>query len=135
MLFPSFVLGNASGEGGTLLVPLSPFFPLFSLSLLSSPSPSFSLSLSQSLFLSFSISFSFPFALSLPLFPSLLRFFFFEGTACTVYFRDVRNDTADCNQLYLYCNKEQYIFSRMNLCTPMCVTFSLRSLSELFFFY
>ena len=41
MLFPSFVLGNASREGGTLFVPLFSFFPLFSLSLLSSHSPSF----------------------------------------------------------------------------------------------
>ena len=37
-------------------------------------------------------------------------FFFFEGTACTVCFRDVRNDTTDCNQLYLYCNKEIFYF-------------------------
>ena len=50
MLFPSFVLGNASGGSGVLLVPLSPFSPL-----LSSPSLSFS----HSLFLSFS--FSLPF--------------------------------------------------------------------------
>ena len=42
MLFPSFVLGNASGESGVLLVPLSPFSPLLSLSLLSSPSSSLS---------------------------------------------------------------------------------------------
>ena len=41
MLFPSFALGNASREGGTFLVPLFPFSPLLSLSLLSSPSPSF----------------------------------------------------------------------------------------------
>ena len=76
MLFPSFVLGNASRESDVLLVPLSPFSPILSLSLLSSPSPSFS----QSLFLSFSFSlplllFSSPF-LFLPL---LVRtpFFFF----------------------------------------------------------
>ena len=73
MLFPSFVLGNAFGESGVLLVPLSPFSPLLSLSLLSSPSPSFS----HSLFLSFSV--------SLPLFLFFLLLFF-EGTACTVYF-------------------------------------------------
>ena len=36
MLFPSFVLGNASGEGGTLFVPLSLFSILLSLPLLSS---------------------------------------------------------------------------------------------------
>ena len=33
VLFPSFVLGNASGEGGTFLVPLSLFSILLSLSL------------------------------------------------------------------------------------------------------
>ena len=31
MLFPSFVLGNASGGGSTFLVPLSPFSILISL--------------------------------------------------------------------------------------------------------
>ena len=36
MLFPSFVLGNVSGEGGTFLVPLSLFSILLSLPLLSS---------------------------------------------------------------------------------------------------
>ena len=33
MLFPSFVLGNASGGGGTFLVPLSLFYVLLSLPL------------------------------------------------------------------------------------------------------
>ena len=70
VLFPSFVLENASGEGGTLFVLLFPFSPLLPLSLLSSPSPSFSHSLFL-LFLFFPISFSFPFAHSLPSFPSL----------------------------------------------------------------
>ena len=126
MLFPSFVLGNASREGGTFLVPLSLFSILLSLPLLSSlsPSPSFSL---PSFLLFFHISFSlFPF-LSHKLFPSifsssplfhlfsllllfsisfsfplsLLRvlfyFIFFEGTACVVYFRSVLDDTTDCN--------------------------------------
>ena len=105
MLFHSFVLGNAFGESGVLLVPLSPFSPLLSLSLLSllslsllsSPSPSFS----HSLFLSFSV--------SLPLFLFFLLLFF-EGIACTVYFRDVRDDTTDCNQLYLHWNKENFSF-------------------------
>ena len=104
MLFPSFVLRNASGESGVLLVPLSPFSPLLSLSLLSSPSPSFS----HSLFLSFSVSlpfFSFSFS-----FPFSFALFFFEGTTCTVYFRDVRDDIADCNQLYLHWNKENFSF-------------------------
>ena len=73
MLFPSFVLGNVSGEGGTFLVPLSLFYVILSLPLPSSlsPSPSFSL----------------PF----------LLLFFFEGTACTVCFQDVMDDTTDCN--------------------------------------
>ena len=117
MLFPSLVVGNASVEGGTFLVSLSLFFPLVSLSLLSSHSPSFSVSLplfpfpSSSLFHLLFLSFR----LSLPFFPSsflsLEGFFFFEGTACTVYLRDVRNETTDCNQLYLYWNKERYFFS------------------------
>ena len=71
MLFPSPVLGNASGEGGVLkeelLVPLSPFSPLLPsllpLSLISSLFPShfpFSFpSRSHSLFLSFPLPFSF----------------------------------------------------------------------------
>ena len=117
------VLGNASGEGDVLkeelLVPLSLFSPLFSslpfLSLLSSPFPSpfpsrsHSLFFSFSSFFSFSLSFSFSFAVSLPLFPSLFLFVeifsVFKGTACTVHSRDVRDGTADCNQLYLYENK------------------------------
>ena len=107
MLFPGFVLGNASGEGGTFLVSLSLFSPLLSLSLLSSHSPSFSVSLplfpfpSSSLFHIFFLSFR----LSLPLFHFSflpLEVFFFEGTSCTVCFRDVKNDATDCNQLYLY---------------------------------
>ena len=66
MLFPSFALGNASRGGSTLLVPLSLFFILLSLPLLSSPSPSFPLF--------FHISFSlFPF-LPHKLFPSLFFF-------------------------------------------------------------
>ena len=82
MLFPSFVLRNAFGEGGTFLVPLSPFSPLLSLSLLSSPSPSFSVSLRLFLFPSSSLFhlFFLSFRLSLPLFPSLflsLEVFFF----------------------------------------------------------
>ena len=70
MLFPSFMLGNASGEGGTFLVPLSLFSILLSLPLLSSLSSSLSFSL-PSFLLFFHISFSlFPF-LSHKLFPSL----------------------------------------------------------------
>ena len=72
MLFTSFVLGNASGGSGVLLVPLSPFYPLLSLSLLSSPSPSFS----HSLFLSFSFPLPFfSFSFSVPF--SFALFFFF----------------------------------------------------------
>ena len=43
MLFPSFVLGNASREGGAFLVPPSLIYILLSLPLLSSPSPFFHL--------------------------------------------------------------------------------------------
>ena len=73
MLFPSFVLGNAFGESGVLLVPLSTFSHL-----LSSPSPS----LSHSLFLSFSVSFPLflfpsPFLLIFLLLPLLVRTLFF----------------------------------------------------------
>ena len=110
MLFPSFVLGNVSEEGGTFLVLLSLFSILLSLPVLSSISPSPSFSLPS--FLTFS---SF---LSHKLFPSLFLFlfstyfhlvflssflpvifslFFFEGTACTMYLQDVRDDTSDCN--------------------------------------
>ena len=74
VLFPSFVLGNAYGEGGTFLVPLSLFSILLSLHFLSSPSPSLSFSLLFFL-LFFPISFSlFPF-LSHKLFPSLFSSF------------------------------------------------------------
>ena len=70
VLFPSFVLGNAYGEGGTFLMPLSLFSILLSLPFLSYPSPSLSFSLLFFL-LFFPISFSlFPF-LSHKLFPSL----------------------------------------------------------------
>ena len=113
MLFPSFVLGNVYGEGGTFLVLLSLFYVLLSLPLLSSlsPSPSFSL---PSFLIFFHISFS---RFSHKLFPSIFSssplfhlfssrfaffflkffFFFFEQTACTMYPQDVRDDTFDCN--------------------------------------
>ena len=149
------MLGNASGEGGVLkeelLVPLflfSPLLPsLLSLSLLSSPFPSpfpshsHSLFFSFSSFFSFSFSFSFSFVLSLPLFPSLflfleIFFFCFEGTACTVYSLDVRYDIVDCNQLYLYCNKEQYIFcfKHESVYSEVC-NFLGCYLAELFVFF
>ena len=66
MLFPSFALWNASGEGSAPLAPFSPFSVPLSLSLLSSPSPSFPLFCH----LSFS---PFPF-LPHKLFPSLFFF-------------------------------------------------------------
>ena len=108
MLFPSFVLGNVSGEGGTLLVLLSLFSILLSLPLfffsfsfyfiLSSSISSFlphlilpfSISYAQTLSIPFSFFSSFP-----PL--SFSSPFFFEGTACTVCFQDVIDDTTDCN--------------------------------------
>ena len=77
ILFPSFVLGNASGEGGASLVSFSPFSFFLSLPLLSSPSPSFSFSLSPFL-LFFHISFSlFPF-LPHKLFPSFFLLLLFS---------------------------------------------------------
>ena len=90
VLFPSFVLGNTSREGGTFFVSLFLFSPPLSLLLISSPSPSFSVSLLLFLlFLLLPIFFLFPFTLSLPLFlfplffslsfthPLSLPFFFF----------------------------------------------------------
>ena len=84
------------------LLLLFQFLFLFSLFLL--------LLFSISFTLTFSSFFSFP-----PPFFSLevFFFFFFEGIACTVCFRDVRNDTTDCNQLYIYCNKEIFYFSNL----------------------
>ena len=110
MLFPSFALGNAFGEGSAPLALFSPFSFSLSLSLLSSPSPSFFLFCHLSFFLFpfllhkllpslfFFSSFpplSFPSLSSLPSssalsfpFPSFFAsffcsFFFFKGTACT----------------------------------------------------
>ena len=70
VLFPSFVLGNASGDGGTFLVSFSLFSILLSLPLYSSSSPSLSFSLLFFL-LFFPISFSLFSFLSYKLFPSL----------------------------------------------------------------
>ena len=122
MLFPSFVLGNVSGEGGTLLVSVSLFSILLSLPLfffsfsfsfilfssLSSFLPHlllpFSFSYAQTLSIPFfffssfpPLSFSSPSSISFSFPLSLLRLFFFEGTACTVYFQDVIDDTTYCN--------------------------------------
>ena len=68
ILFPSFVLGNASGEGGTFPVPLSLFSVLLSL-----PSP----------FFSFFFSFILSFFLSSFL-PHLILLFFFFPVAQTL---------------------------------------------------
>ena len=127
MLFSSFALGNAFGEGGTFLLSLSLFSILLSLPLLSSlsPSPSFSLPsflLFPHLILPFFLSSFLPhliLPLSHKLLPSLFSssplfhlvflssfllegfffffFFFFEGAACTVYFQVVMDDATDCN--------------------------------------
>ena len=97
VLSPSFVLGDVSREGGTLLVSLSlPLFLIHKLfpSLFSS-SPLFHLVFLSSFF---------------------FEGFFFEGTACTICFRDVRNDTTNCNQLYLYYNKEIFYFLNLEFC-------------------
>ena len=143
------VLGNASGEGCVLkeelLVPLSLFSFLFllflffrfflllflpvltlssSLSLPSSPFPSLFPSRSQSLFPS--------------LFLFLEIFSIFEGTVCTVHSRDVRDDTSDCNQLYLYWNKEQYLFLKHEFEYSKVCNFLgcyLAKLSAFFFFF
>ena len=80
-----------------LLVSLSPFFPLFSSLLSLSPLPFPFPFPSPFPFFFFSSSFT----LSLLLFPfPFLEIFFsslFEGVACTVYSRDVRDGTVDCN--------------------------------------
>ena len=88
MLFPSFVLGNVSGAGGALLVPLSLFSILLSLPLLSSPSSSLSFSLPSlfsffphlilPFFLSFRTNSFHPFFLLLLFSTSFLFFSFFH---------------------------------------------------------
>ena len=102
---------------------------------------SFSFFFSLSSSLPFSLSFSFPslfpflshsLFLSFPLSFSLLRlFFFFEGTSCTVYFRDVRNDTTICNQLYLHWNKEIFSFFIHEFAHSDVCNFLVHSLAEL----
>ena len=78
MLFPSFALGNASGEGGAPLAPFSPFSVFFSLPLLSSPSPSLSSSL-PSFLLFFHISFSLFLSFRTNSCHPLLLFFYFPS--------------------------------------------------------
>ena len=107
MLFPSFRLGNAPGEGGASLALLSLFFirllpPLFFLS-----SSLFFLFLLLQFFISF-LSFSFPsfsfpsFCLSPLSFASFsCPFFFFGETAYTVYFQDVGDDVTDRNPIVI----------------------------------
>ena len=118
---------NASGESDVLLVLFSPFSPLLSLFVLSYPSPSFSHSLSLSLFLSlsfplpfFSFSFSFPFLFAL--------FFFFLRELLILF---VRDDTADCNQLYLHWNKEKFSFFVHEFVYSDMNNFLVHSLEEL----
>ena len=119
MLFPSYWLGYASGEGGASLALLSLFFYLSSSSsflpllssflpllfsiLLSPPFSSFA-STFYSLFFfiyfhlvffSFILSFSFVFCFL------LLLFFFFYGTACIVCFQDVGDDATGCNLIVI----------------------------------
>ena len=100
--------------------------------LCSSPSPS----LSRSLFLSFSFPLPFfSFSFSLPFsFALFFCFLFFEGTACTVYFRDVRDDTANCNQLYLHWNKEKFSFLAHEFVYSDVNNFLVCSLAEIFAF-
>ena len=83
IFFPSFMLGNVFGEGGTSFVPPFLFSPLISLPLLSSLSPSLSFSLlfSSHFLPHLILPFSFPFAflfLSFPLYFFLSSFFFFS---------------------------------------------------------
>ena len=110
MLFPSFVLGTASGEGGTLFVPLFLFSPLLPLSLLSSPSLSFS----HSLFLSFPLSFS------------LWRppFFFFLKELLVLFISEMQGMTLlfviNCTFIGI---KRDFLFWVMNLRIQMYVIF------------
>ena len=61
---------------------------------LSFPFPSSTLSFPSPSFLPPSSALSFP---SLSFFLPEVFFFFFQGTACTKYLGDVRDDTSDCN--------------------------------------
>ena len=80
VLSPNFMLGDASGEGGTFLVSLSLFSPLLSLPLISSPSPSLSFSSFLSSFLPHLILSSSPLFHLFFLSSSFLEgFFFFLG--------------------------------------------------------
>ena len=115
MLFPSFVLGNASGEGGAFLVPLSLFSILLSLSLISSLfrtnsfHPFF-------LLLLFSTSFSFPF--------SFLRVFFFLREVLVLCNSEVYWMTLliviECNLIGI---KRDFSFLIMNLHIMLYVIF------------
>ena len=112
MLFPSFVLGNAFGEGGGSLALLSLFFSLSSSSSFLPLLPSFLFSLSHPLFffktpsipfllLLFSTSL-FPVFFSLclsPLSPLSSFFFFLRELLVLSAFQDVIEDTTDCNRI------------------------------------
>ena len=135
MLFPNFVLRNASRRKRCIF---STAFSIFSSSF-SFSSFSFSSFFSFSFFFSLSLPlflFSSPFLLLFLLPPILVRtlFFFFEGTACTVYFRDVRDDTVDCNQVYLHWNKENFSFLAHEFVYFDVNNFLIRSLAKLFVF-
>ena len=128
MLFPSFVLGNASGESGASLAPLFPFFFSLPLSLLSSSSfpfflssplfslPSFLFSLNSFHHFSSSPLFHFPlsrllFILSFSFVPFLLPSpaspppppppppFFLRELLVLNAFQDVIEDTTYCNRM------------------------------------
>ena len=129
MLFPSFVLGNASGEGSGSLALLSLFFFLlifsffsflpfflpqlshlliffFFLSLSSVPTPFFFFSSYHTPFFLFSLSHSsFPFpsfmssSHSVFLLCPLFFFFFLRGLLVLSAYQDVIEDTTDCNQM------------------------------------
>ena len=82
MLFPSFVLGNVSEKSGKFLLPLSLFYILLSLPLLSS--------------LSFSLSFSLPsFLFFFPhlIIPFFFLFFFFSSTSHSSFFLSFRTNS------------------------------------------
>ena len=124
MLFPSFVLGNASGESGASLAPLFPFFFTLPLSLLSSSLFSFLPLLFSFLPLLFSFlpkllsSLFFFSCFPLPSFPSSFHYIFllcpfFASFSCFPFFfffflrellvlnafQDVIEDTTYCNRM------------------------------------
>ena len=109
MLFPSFVLGNASGEGGVSLSPLSLFFFLLLLSFLSLL-PFFLPQLSHLLLFFFFLSFS-----SVPFFlfsflPITLLFFFFKLLLSLFFFSSfpVPSFLSSSHSVFLLCVDLQF---------------------------